>query len=93
MLNYTRLNTDDDDDQFRLKKIKMKDCSETKAQKKSAKFVSTFIFLFGYTVSAAIFFAQEILDVFDYLLMLLAPLALSIFSYFVVLHHDPNASD
>jgi len=71
----------------------MKDCCEPESQKKSAKFVSTLLFLFGCTVSLVIFFTQEKLDIFDYFLMLLAPLALSFFSYFVVLHHDPNASD
>ena len=71
----------------------MNDSSEKEAQKKSAKFVSAFAFLFSCTVSTVIFFTEEKLDVFDYLLMFLSPLVLGILSYFVVLHHDPNVSD
>ena len=71
----------------------MKDCCEIESKKKSAKFVGAFVFIFACTVSAVIFFTQEKLDVFGYILILVSPFALGIFFYFVVLHHDPNASD
>lgn len=71
----------------------MKDSRETEGKSKSAKFISIFVFIFMCTVSIVIFYTQEKLDVFDYLLMFLSPIALSIFAYFVILHHDPNASD
>ena len=71
----------------------MKDYCEKEPKRKSAKFVSLFVFLFMCTVSVVIYFTQEKLDVFDYILVLASPFALSIFSYFVVLHNDPNASD
>ena len=71
----------------------MNDLPEKEAQKKSAKSVSAFAFLFSCTVSAVILFTEEKLDVFDYLLMFLSPFVFGIFFYFVVLHHDPNVSD
>jgi hypothetical protein len=71
----------------------MNDCCETESKKKSAKYISTFVFLFSCVVSAVVYFTQDKLNVFDYALILFSPFALSIFFYFVVLHHDPNASD
>ena len=62
-------------------------------QKKSARAVSLIAFIFMCVVSAVVFFTEEILDVFDILLIIAAPFALSALSYFVVLHHDPKASD
>ncbi|MDH3378504.1 MAG: hypothetical protein OEQ39_16305 [Gammaproteobacteria bacterium] len=44
-------------------------------------------------VSAIVFFTEEHLGVFDVLLILGAPFALGAIFYFVVFHHDPNASD
>jgi len=78
---------------FEFVPIIMKNCCESESQKKCAKFVSAFVFLFSCTVSAVIFFTQEKLDVYDYILMLVSPFVLSIIFFFVVLHHDPNASD
>ena len=71
----------------------MKDYCDTESKKKSAKFVSTSVFIFSCIVSAIIFFTQEKLDAFDYILLLLSPPVLCIFFYFVVYHHDPKASD
>ena len=71
----------------------MKNYCETESKSKSAKFVGTFVFIFMCAVSAIIFFTEEKLDVFDYILMFVSPFALSALTYFVVLHHDPNASD
>lgn len=71
----------------------MKYCRELESKKKNAKFIGAFVFIFACTVSVVIFFTEEELDVFDHILMIVSPIALSIFSFFVVLHHDPNASD
>ncbi len=55
--------------------------------------VSTLVFMFMCTVSTIIFLTEENLDIFDYMLMIVTPFALSGLFYIVVLHHDPNASD
>lgn len=56
----------------------MKDCWEIESNKRSAKIVSAIVFIFACTVSAVIFFTQEKFDVFDYILILASPFALSI---------------
>ena len=50
---------------------------------------------FGFmgVVSFVVFFSEDNLNIFDYLLILGAPPALGALFYFVGLHHDPSASD
>ena len=66
---------------------------KTNQQKKAAKVVSLLIFIFVSFVSTVIFFSDKPLSGFDYILIFASPFALSAFCYFVVLHHDPKASD
>jgi amino acid permease len=62
-------------------------------QKRSARAVSLFVFVFSVFVSGIVFFKNESLDVYDYLLMVLAPLVIALITYFTVLHNDPDAPD
>jgi hypothetical protein len=59
----------------------------------AARAVSLFAFIFACLVSLIIFFQNDQLEALDWALMIGAPIALSIIAYFVVKHHDPNASD
>lgn len=36
---------------------------------------------------------ERFIDILEYLLIIFSPLVLSAFFYFVMLHHDPKASD
>ena len=64
-----------------------------KDKKKPARVVSIFVFIFMASVSTVIFITKGTLSLFDYILIISAPFLLSAFFYFVVLYHDPNASD
>lgn len=66
---------------------------DTDIRKKSAKVVSIIIFAFALLVSAVIYISSKSLGILDYLLIVSTPFVLSAIFYFVVLHHDPNASD
>ena len=71
----------------------MKDAENLTQQRKSAKSIGLAFFFFMCCVSIIIFFTEEKLDFFDFVLMIGAPVVLSVFSYFVVLHHDSEALD
>jgi hypothetical protein len=62
-------------------------------QTKAARAVSLFTFIFACSVSVIIFFQNDQLEAFDWILMIGSPIAMSTFVYFVVKHHDPIASD
>ena len=66
---------------------------DEKMRLRSAKAVSLFAFVFSVFVSVVIFFTNEDLDIYDYLLMVFVPVGLTLISYFVVLNNDPDASD
>jgi 4-amino-4-deoxy-L-arabinose transferase-like glycosyltransferase len=71
----------------------MRHLDKTNQQKKAARMVSLLVFILMTVVSTVIFFSGNPLKGFDYFLVLVSPVALSAFCYFVVLHHDPEASD
>ena len=71
----------------------MRHPDKTNQQKKAAKIVSLLVFIFMSVVSTIIFFSDKPLKGFDYFLIWVSPIALSTFCYFVVLYHDPKASD
>lgn len=62
-------------------------------KKKSAKAISVIVFIFMVSVSTVIFISEDTLSAFDYFLIISAPFVLGVFFYFIVLHHDPDASD
>lgn len=66
---------------------------DEKMRLRSAKAVSLFAFVFSVFVSVVIFFTNEDLDIYDYLLMVFVPVGLTLITYFVVLYNDPDASD
>ena len=66
---------------------------DEKLRLRSAKAVSLFTLVFSVFVSVVIFFNNEDLDIYDYLLMVFVPVGLILIAYFVVLHNDPDASD
>jgi hypothetical protein len=71
----------------------MKNSQELNRQRKAAKFVSLLIFIFMGVVSVVIFYTSEHLGISDFFLIFGVPFAMSFLFYFVVLHHDPKASD
>jgi uncharacterized membrane protein YfcA len=66
---------------------------EMNHQKRSARTMSTVIFVFMSSVSALIYFTEENLDLFGLVLILIAPFALAAIFYFAVLTNDPEQSD
>ena len=67
--------------------------NDGKLRLRSARAVSLFVLIFSVFVSMVIFFKNEGLNLYDYLLMVFIPLGLTLISYFVVLHNDPDSSD
>lgn len=59
----------------------------------SARVISIISFIFMLSVSTVIYMTEDNLGLIEYILIICAPPVLGVFSYFVVLHHDPNASD
>ena len=66
---------------------------DEKMRLRSAKAVSLLFLVGSVFVSVVIFFTNEDLDIYDYLLMVFVPVGLTLISYFVVLNNDPDASD
>ena len=71
----------------------MKVDQKPKNSKTIAKTLSLGAFTFMSLVSLIVYFTEDRLSSFDYLLMLGAPLVLAALMYFVGRHHDPNACD
>jgi|GEM_PF-3009979 len=71
----------------------MKTNSESKNAKKRAKTLSLVAFGFMSLVSLVVLYTEGQLSVLDYLFTLVSPFALGALTYFVVLHHDPTASE
>ena len=59
----------------------------------AAKAVSLFVFIFMCLVSMIIFIKNDQLETFDWILLIFSPIVMCVFSYFVVKHHEPKASD
>ena len=71
----------------------MKETHEAENARRVARTLGLGAFGFMCVVSAVVFFTEDDLGVFDYLLMVAGPFALGALAYFVGLHHDPEASD
>jgi len=65
----------------------------SKTVTKAARTVSVLVFAFMCLVSVAVFATDEHLTTVDYFLILGAPFVMGAGAYFVVLHHDPTASE
>ena len=71
----------------------MKTTSEHKSKRRSAMMVSALILIFMSIISVVILLTEDNLELLDYMLIIGGPCVLSVLFYFVVLHHDPDASD
>jgi uncharacterized membrane protein YfcA len=71
----------------------MKIGRESKNRRRVARTLSLLALGFMSIVSLVVFYTEDHLTDFDYVLLLGAPIAFSVLAYFVGFHHDPTASD